>query len=66
MALAEQEGYLVLTARDGQAALAVAAIESPGLIVTDWVMPHIDGVELCRRLKSDTAMRRSSVDHSMS
>lgn len=53
--LVEREGYRVLTAEDGQVALAVAAIESPGLIVTDWMMPHVDGVELCRRLKGDTA-----------
>ncbi|MBB5443128.1 MULTISPECIES: response regulator [unclassified Paraburkholderia] len=53
--LVEREGYRVLTAGDGEAALAVAAIESPGLIVTDWMMPRVDGVELCRRLKGDTA-----------
>ncbi|RKE25204.1 response regulator receiver domain-containing protein [Paraburkholderia sp. BL23I1N1] len=53
--LVEREGYRVLTAEDGQAALAVAAIESPGLIVTDWMMPRLDGVDLCRRLKGDTA-----------
>ncbi|WP_259460603.1 response regulator [Paraburkholderia sp. BL23I1N1] len=53
--LVEREGYRVLTAGDGEVALAVAAIESPGLIVTDWMMPRVDGVELCRRLKGDTA-----------
>jgi CheY-like chemotaxis protein len=53
--LVEREGYRVLTAGDGAAALAVAAIESPGLIVTDWMMPRVDGVELCRRLKNDIA-----------
>ncbi|MGF6968677.1 DNA-binding response OmpR family regulator [Paraburkholderia sp. WC7.3g] len=50
--LVEREGYRVLTAGDGEAALAVAAIESPGLIVTDWMMPRLDGVELCRRLNT--------------
>src|ERR1700709_644474 len=54
--LLEREGFRVLTALDGQAALAAAAIERPGLIVTDWMMPRIDGVELCRRLKADIAM----------
>jgi DNA-binding response OmpR family regulator len=49
--LVEREGYRVLTARDGEAALAAAIIESPSLIVTDWMMPRIDGVELCRRLR---------------
>jgi DNA-binding response OmpR family regulator len=54
--LLEREGFRVFTAPDGQAALAAAAIERPGLIVTDWMMPRIDGVELCRRLKADVAM----------
>ena len=45
----------VLTAPDGEAALAAVAVESPGLIVTDWMMPHVDGVELCQQLKRDTA-----------
>jgi CheY-like chemotaxis protein len=53
--LVEREGYRVVTAQDGRAALAAMAIESPGLIVTDWMMPHIDGVELCRRLKGNPA-----------
>jgi len=53
--LVEREGYRVLTAQNGEAAQAVAVIESPGLIVTDWMMPHVDGIELCRRLKSDIA-----------
>ncbi|MFP3558063.1 response regulator [Paraburkholderia sp. SIMBA_049] len=53
--LVEREGYRVLTASDGQVALAAAAIERPSLIVTDWMMPRVDGVELCRRLKGDSA-----------
>nr|WP_213300018.1 response regulator [Paraburkholderia sacchari] len=53
--LVEQEGYHVVTALDGEAALAAAVVERPGLIVTDWMMPSVDGVELCRRLKGDPA-----------
>lgn len=53
--LLEREGYRVLTASDGQAALAAAAVESPNLIVTDWMMPRLDGVGLCRQLRDDAA-----------
>jgi DNA-binding response OmpR family regulator len=53
--LLEREGLRELTAPDGEAALAAVAVESPGLIVTDWMMPHVDGVELCQQLKRDTA-----------
>ncbi|WOD17080.1 response regulator [Paraburkholderia kirstenboschensis] len=44
--LLAREGFRMLTAPDGQAALAAAAVEIPGLIVTDWMMPRIDGIEL--------------------
>ncbi|WP_341317611.1 response regulator [Paraburkholderia sp. IMGN_8] len=53
--LLEPEGYRVLKAPDGQAALAAIATERPTLIVTDWMMPRTDGVGLCRRLKDDAA-----------
>lgn len=53
--LVEREGYRVLTADNGATALAIVVVDSPGLIVTDWMMPCVDGVELCRRLKGDTA-----------
>ncbi|ANB72255.1 response regulator [Paraburkholderia phytofirmans] len=53
--LLEREGYRVLTAPDGQAALSATVVESPNLIVTDWMMPRMDGVGLCRRLKDDAA-----------
>jgi DNA-binding response OmpR family regulator len=53
--LLEQEGYRVLAAQNGEAALGVAATEQPELVVTDWKMPCVDGVELCRRLKQDRA-----------
>ena len=54
--LLEREGFRVLTAPDGEAALVVAAKESPNVIVTDWMMPRLDGVGMCRRLKDNTAM----------
>jgi DNA-binding response OmpR family regulator len=51
----EAEGYRVLTAADGEAASAVAALAPPDLVVTDWMMPNVDGVALCRRLKANSA-----------
>lgn len=53
--LVEFEGYRVLTARDGEAALVAASIRRPNLIVTDWMMPRVDGIELCPRLRNDSA-----------
>ena len=46
-------GYRVLTARDGQEALEMAQQERPDLLITDYHMPQLNGLELCRRLKQD-------------
>jgi len=48
-------GYLVSTARDGQEALELAQLEHPDLLITDYHMPQLSGIELCQRLKSDPA-----------
>ena len=48
-------GFNVLTARDGQEALELAQTELPDLIITDYHMPQLSGLELCQRLKQDPA-----------
>jgi DNA-binding response OmpR family regulator len=50
-------GFRVLTAHDGQEALDVALAERPDLLITDFHMPQLSGLELCRRLKQDAATR---------
>ncbi|MGB0722649.1 MAG: ATP-binding protein [Gammaproteobacteria bacterium] len=45
------EDYHVITARDGQQALDLAARHKPDLILLDLMLPHVDGLEVCRRLK---------------
>ena len=52
----EAHGYRPIQAADGEAALAMAASHHPDLILLDVMMPKIDGIEVCRRLKSDPAM----------
>lgn len=44
-------GYQVLTAADGREALELALAETPDLLITDYHMPELSGLELCRRLK---------------
>ena len=48
----EQDGHLVRLAADGAEALAAAAELPPDLAVLDLMMPGIDGLEVCRRLRS--------------
>ena len=50
-------GFNVLTARDGQEALELAQQEQPDLIITDYHMPQLSGLELCQRLKQDPNTR---------
>ena len=46
------EGYAVDVAADGTAALAIARERPPNLVVLDVMMPGIDGLEVCRRLRA--------------
>src|SRR6266700_2656088 len=51
----EREGYEVLDASDGAAALAIVRESPPDLILTDMMMPVMDGAELIRRLRCEPA-----------
>jgi CheY-like chemotaxis protein len=46
-------GFRVVTARDGQEALELAVQELPDLLITDYHMPQLSGLELCQKLKQD-------------
>lgn len=48
----DKHGYRVEVARDGSAAMVLINGERPELVITDIVMPEMDGYELCRRIKS--------------
>jgi class 3 adenylate cyclase/CheY-like chemotaxis protein len=48
------QGYEILTARDGEQGLAMARQALPDLILLDIMMPKVDGIEVCRQLKSDS------------
>jgi two-component system cell cycle response regulator len=55
------EYYDVMTAYDGPTAIAMAAAESPDIVLLDVMMPGMDGFEVCRRLKDDPATRHIPV-----
>jgi DNA-binding response OmpR family regulator len=52
MALA-RTGFAVTAAADGAAALEAVRTDLPDVILLDWMMPDLDGPEVCRRLKAD-------------
>ena len=49
-------GYDLVTAADGEEALAAAREHLPDLILLDVMMPKLDGIEVCRRLRADSSM----------
>lgn len=51
-------GFLCLRARDGEAALELVRTELPDLLVLDWMLPKMDGIEVCRRVKRDIVLSR--------
>ncbi|MES2492293.1 MAG: phosphate regulon transcriptional regulator PhoB [Pseudomonadota bacterium] len=47
------EGYAVLRTSDGEEALLLAAEEAPDVVILDWMIEGISGVEVCRRMRRD-------------
>ena len=53
----KSEGFEVIEAEDGEEALVMAQESVPDLVLLDWMLPHVSGLEVCRRLKSGKATR---------
>lgn len=47
-----KDGHGVIAVEDGQKALAIFEKEVPDMLITDWMMPDLDGLELCRRVRA--------------
>lgn len=56
-----KRGYDVLTAKNGQEALAILARRQPDLVLVDYRMPDVDGTEVCRHIKGDPRLRHIPV-----
>ena len=56
-----KEGHDVLTAADGERALAIARRELPDLIVLDLMLPRMDGLEVCRALRQSQSAQLRTV-----
>jgi DNA-binding response OmpR family regulator len=52
----EREGYICLLAADGARALELARRERPALVLLDVMLPGIDGLEVCRRIRAESSV----------
>ncbi|MFT3690730.1 phosphate regulon transcriptional regulator PhoB [Paenirhodobacter sp.] len=53
----EAEGFRVVMAVNGDEALLMVREEKPDLIVLDWMLPNVSGIEICRRVKANPETR---------
>jgi two-component system phosphate regulon response regulator PhoB len=53
----KRAGFTVTTVDNGLAALEAVRTNPPDVILLDWMLPEMDGPEVCRRLKADPALR---------
>ena len=53
----EKEGYKVSVASDGEEGLMQAEEETPDLVLLDWMLPKVSGIEVCRRLRGRAESR---------
>lgn len=52
----QKQGYDVILASDGQQGIELATQIQPALIICDWIMPVLDGLEVCRRVRANPAL----------
>jgi two-component system phosphate regulon response regulator PhoB len=53
----EAQGFRVTRAEDGEEGLLMVSEDPPDVMVLDWMLPRVTGIEICRRLKMDPATR---------
>ena len=53
----DKEGYRVAVAGDGEEALMMANERAPDLVILDWMLPKVSGIEVCRRLRGRAETR---------
>lgn len=57
----EKDGYKVISAYNGEDALYLARRERPALVVLDLMLPGIDGLEVCKKIKADSELNNIAI-----
>ena len=55
------EGFRVVQAENGEEGLILVDEENPDIIVLDWMLPSVSGIEVCRRLKTRNDTRNTPI-----
>ncbi len=61
VSLLSRAGYEVLAEDNGMDGLAAALTQQPDLVILDWMMPGLSGVEVCRAIRADPRAKNSAV-----
>ena len=59
----EREGFRVLEAGNGEEALLLIKEQRPDLVLLDWMLPILSGIEICRQIRFDGAQYRRDIGH---
>jgi two-component system phosphate regulon response regulator PhoB len=57
----EKEGYQTVRAADGEEAMLLADESPPDLVLLDWMLPKLSGIEVCRRLRANRKLRNTPI-----
>jgi len=57
----EKQGYETITASDGKEVIKTALLEKPDLILLDWMLPNISGLDLCREMRKTFDLRQTPI-----
>ena len=53
----EKQGYTAIAVTDGKEALTVAQVEKPDVILLDWMLPNVAGIDICRNIRKTFELR---------
>ncbi|MEM7731900.1 MAG: response regulator, partial [Pseudomonadota bacterium] len=57
----EADGFIVTPAENGEEALILAEETNPDIILLDWMLPNVSGIEVCRQLKTRSATKSTPI-----
>lgn len=57
----EKQGYETISVMDGKEVMSMAMVEKPDLILLDWMLPNVQGIDLCRDIRRSQELRNTPI-----